>query len=177
MKETKNIENMKNTSKQAETAKAIRKELKENFPSVKFQVRSESFAGGNSVDIRYTNGPITKEVDAIVRKYQYGHFDGMIDMYENSNKRDDIPQVKFVSVSREVTEDGEEYVKKIHNSLFVKECQISEDLNEMNEGFKEWNQTVLYRAVVQFDFTKMRFAKGTEYEKMIAGMNNFCSIK
>ncbi len=42
-------------SVQAIVAKTIRKELKEKYPSIKFTVGSRSYAGGNSVDVYYTN--------------------------------------------------------------------------------------------------------------------------
>lgn len=89
-------------------AKAIRKELKEKFPGVKFSVRSSNFSMGNSVDISYDvithgvegdNKAPVKDVWDIASKYQYGHFDGMTDSYEYSNFHDDLPQVKYVNVS------------------------------------------------------------------------------
>jgi glyceraldehyde-3-phosphate dehydrogenase/erythrose-4-phosphate dehydrogenase len=81
-------------------AKAIRKELKEKIPGVKFRVRSESFSMGNAVDV-YWNGEGTDEaeISEVISKYQEGHFDGMTDTYEMSNCRDDIPQVKFVHLN------------------------------------------------------------------------------
>jgi len=92
---------------QAETAKEIRKELKVNFPNVKFTVRSEGFSMGDAVNIRYEDGPTTDKVEEIVNKFQYGHFDGMTDMYEFSNSRDDIPQVKYVMVNRDMSDQAE----------------------------------------------------------------------
>ena len=83
-------------------AQAIRAELKKAFPNVKFSVKSSNFSMGNSVDIKYVDGPAKKDVEAITSKYQYGHFDGMIDCYEHSNTRDDLPaQAEFVFVTRE----------------------------------------------------------------------------
>lgn len=93
-------------STQAQAAAAIRKELKAAFPNTKFSVTSESFSMGDAVRIDWTDGPTSAQVDAIVRKYQYGHFDGMIDMYEYSNRRDDIPQTKFVSTQRRFSDDA-----------------------------------------------------------------------
>ena len=87
----------------AAAAKAIRAELKAAFPNDKFSVRSESFSMGNAVTIRYPNGLLThevKRVEAIAGAYQEGHFDGLNDIYELSNCRDDLPQVKFVHVQR-----------------------------------------------------------------------------
>jgi len=63
-------------------AKNIRIELARAFPGQKFSVRSSSFANGNDVRVSWTDGPTTKEVQAIVGKYQYGHFNGMEDIYE-----------------------------------------------------------------------------------------------
>jgi hypothetical protein len=94
-------------STQAQAAAAIRKELKAAFPTVKFSVTSESFSGGDAVRIDWTDGPTSESVDKIVRKYQYGHFDGMIDLYEYSNRRDDLPaQVKYVSTQRTNSRDA-----------------------------------------------------------------------
>jgi hypothetical protein len=63
-----------------DTSKTIKKELKEAFPTVKFSVRSETYAGGSSIHISYDDGPTTKDVEAITKKYQSTSFDGMIDM-------------------------------------------------------------------------------------------------
>lgn len=86
-------------------AAAIREELKNTFPGVKFSVKSSNFSGGDSVHISYYDGPSCKEVESITDKYQYGHFNGMEDLYENSNMRDDIPQSKYVSVSRSISDE------------------------------------------------------------------------
>jgi len=91
-------------SSAALAAKAIRKELKEKFPGVKFSVRSSNFSMGNSVDIAYNTvlhgfdgdgkAP-ANEVWKVANKYQYGHFDGMTDSYEYSNCHDDLPASKI----------------------------------------------------------------------------------
>ena len=58
------------------------------------------------IDIDWVDGPKTNEVHKIAIKYQYGHFDGSTDTYENSNNNEDLPHplvpitnVKLVSVS------------------------------------------------------------------------------
>ena len=63
-----------------DTAKLIRKALKAEFPRVKFSVRSDSYAGGASVRISWTDGPTVDRVDAIVKPFESKSFDGMIDM-------------------------------------------------------------------------------------------------
>lgn len=101
---------MKNTKTQisnhANAGKHIRKELKQHFPHIKFKVRSESYSMGSSINVSWTNGVTEEQVENIIKKYQYGHFNGMIDLYEHSNSRDDIPQVKFVFAKRELSKDN-----------------------------------------------------------------------
>lgn len=64
----------------AETAKCIRVALRDEFPGVKFSVRTEVYSMGSSVNIRWTDGPRTKEVERVVNGFSGGGFDGMIDM-------------------------------------------------------------------------------------------------
>ena len=85
-------------------AKAVKAELTKIYPAIKFEVRSENFSMGNAVRINYTDGPTINEIEKTTNKYQYGHFNGMEDIYENSNRRDDLPQAKYVSVSRSMSE-------------------------------------------------------------------------
>lgn len=92
-------------SSHAAAAQAIRQDLKRAWPSVKFQVTSQGYSMGNSVSVRWTDGPTRDEVNRIIGRYQYGHFDGMQDLYESSNRRDDIPQAKYVSGSRSMSDE------------------------------------------------------------------------
>ena len=39
------------------------------------------------------------KIDNIAKPYQYGHFNGMEDLYEMSNVMEQLPQVMFVSVN------------------------------------------------------------------------------
>jgi len=95
-------------SQQALAAKAIRKELKEAFKGVKFSVTSESFSMGDAVRVNWEDGPTDDQVKAITSKYQYGSFNGMEDMYENTNCNDDLPQSKYVSLSRDYSDGAKE---------------------------------------------------------------------
>jgi len=103
-------------SSHAAAAAAIRTELKANFPDIKFSVTSDSFAGGNSVSVSWTDGPTTSQVQKFTRKYQYGSFNGMEDIYEYTNSREDIPQTKYVQESRTMSESTKEQLSnKIAN--------------------------------------------------------------
>lgn len=63
-----------------ETAKLIRKRLKQEFPGQKFSVRSDSYSGGASIRIRYEDGPWVEDVEAVVKGFEGSGFDGMIDL-------------------------------------------------------------------------------------------------
>ena len=93
---------MKTTA--ALTAKEIRKVLKATYPGVKFSVTSESYSGGDSVRVEYTDFIPAKELDKLLSKYQYGSFNGMEDIYEYSNVNKDIPQTKYLFVTRNMSE-------------------------------------------------------------------------
>lgn len=95
---------MKTKSKHASCSQAIKTELKNIFPDVKFSVTSDSFSMGDSVRISWVDGPTVDQVTEVTGKYQYGHFDGMQDMYEYTNRRDDIPQTKYVMESRKMSD-------------------------------------------------------------------------
>lgn len=64
----------------AETAKLVRARLKKTFPKTKFSVRSDSYSGGGSVNVKWTDGPAETLVESIVSSYAGGRFDGSIDM-------------------------------------------------------------------------------------------------
>ncbi len=86
-------------SEVARCAAEIRKILKDK--NVKASVRSEQFSMGNSVDVEIKDlidPEVYKALQEGLAKYQYGHFDGMYDIYEYSNSREDIPQTKFLSI-------------------------------------------------------------------------------
>lgn len=95
----------KQKSQAAQCAAAIKMELKVAFCATKFSVRSDIFAGGDAVDIDYTDGVCIEKVINITEKYQCGHFNGMNDIYEYSNKRTDLPQAKYVHAHREISKE------------------------------------------------------------------------
>lgn len=98
---------MKTLTRHAETAKAIKALLKKEFPNIRFSVTSKRYSGGNNVDVRWNLGPTTETVDALIGKFQEGSFDGMIDLYEYTNSRTDIPQAKYVFAKRDYQSEME----------------------------------------------------------------------
>jgi hypothetical protein len=65
-----------------ETATLIRQALRAGWPGVKFSVRTRTYAGGASVDVKWTDGPTEDEVRATTNRYRGASFDGMRDLKE-----------------------------------------------------------------------------------------------
>jgi len=99
-------------SPHAQAAAWIRTEIKKAYPGLKFSCTSESFSMGNSVRVEiYDQPPEIKEaIETIVKKYQYGHFDGMNDIYEYSNNRKDLPQVKYVTLTNNISDEKQQEI-------------------------------------------------------------------
>jgi hypothetical protein len=64
----------------AATAKLVRAALKKAFPGVKFSVRSDTYSGGASINVNWTDGPSSAAVKRVAGAFAGGGFDGMIDM-------------------------------------------------------------------------------------------------
>lgn len=90
----------------AETAKKIRKTLKEAFPGVKFSVRSSTFSMGSSVYVNWTDGPLQQDVDTILNRFKSGSYDGMQDMYISTGyewEGKTFMGAKYISSSRNLS--------------------------------------------------------------------------
>jgi len=132
-------------SNQAEVAKLIRKELKEKFPEIKFNVRSRSFSGGDDVNIDYTNGVPDDEIRKIVNKYEGGSFDGMTDMY-NYDYDKTGPTSKYIFVNRHISEDVWEKTKKeLADRYGIKDIN---DESLWQKKFDVWASVAVHRELV-----------------------------
>lgn len=155
-----------------DAAKGMRKELKQAFPDIKFSVRTEYFANGNSIDISWELGATVKEVEKITNKYQYGWFDGMTDMYNYedtlvTDKNGEIMELggaKFVMAQRNVPNE-------IYYNLLKQYCEIMNDCyyNEKepwNSCFKRDGGT--FNGLATTDLNRILndtdFRKVTEYK-------------
>lgn len=96
----------------AQAAALIRKEIKAAYPGLKFTCTSQNYAGGNSINVGYQDQPraVHEAIKSMLGKYEYGHFDGMTDMYEHSNCRTDIPQTKYLFVSNNMSDAKREEI-------------------------------------------------------------------
>lgn len=82
-----------------DTAKLVRKCLKEAFPAVKFSVRSDTYSMGASINVSWEDGPCEAQVDPIVDRLRGAYFDGIED-YKGSRfammtTEDGLRQVSF----------------------------------------------------------------------------------
>ena len=132
----------------AEVAKAIRKELKKNFSNTKFRIKSSGFAGGDDVRISWTDGPSEKKVERVVNKYQYGSFDPMRDLYEITNDRKDITQVKYVLCQRTLSNEFViEILKK--NGFEATEEELDKTNKELFNKTERWTYRQLAQRLAQ----------------------------
>ena len=84
----------------------IRVLLKEQFPKVKFSVKSDRFSGGDAIDIRWTDGPNTKAVEKIADQFEAGSFNGQEDIYEYAHSvfRDLFGDAKYIHCHRDISD-------------------------------------------------------------------------
>jgi len=154
----------------------LRKELKEAFPGIKFSVRSESYSGGCSIDIKWEDGPMVGAVENVSGKYQEGHFNGMEDIYEHNYDNvwtDVFGGAKYVMTSRSSSNAGylhaakqiaKEYVlpitltwhvsnwgDEVHKSLYV---ENSDDVGIDEHGHWRANQ-MINRKISETDFREV----------------------
>lgn len=91
-------------SSPAKVAAIIKKELAAiGIPAT---VKSSRYSMGDSVRVELQDVPpsVAKEIEARYEQYQYGHFNGMEDIYESTNVRRDIPQTKHLFIERNYSE-------------------------------------------------------------------------
>lgn len=120
---------MKKLSEQVQVAKALKKDLKERFINAKIIVRSQSFAGGNSVDavVMITEKEdIKKGTSDLKIKYQAGDFDGMTDCYNYNEKNTSEPTAKYVFIRKEYSKEIIKELVEKHNSHWDYKISIDE---------------------------------------------------
>lgn len=140
-------------SRQAKAAKEIKSILTDKFPDTKFSVTSDSFAGGDAVRVKWTDGATTDQVKQLVDHYQEGSFDGMRDIYEYSNSRDDIPQVKYVTYSRSWSDEAKAEIRAgICNAFGIDPDTLIHERPEQLGGMEL--RTKMHRQFADTDYTE-----------------------
>ena len=137
---------MKNKTEAAQVAAIVRAELKAKFPGVVFTVRSQTYSGGDSVNVGYVmeneSYPRQKEVESIVKKYQAGHFDGMTDSYDYTYKGTG-KTVLYAFVDCDTRK-----IQEKHKQAFLSYWGLSAfDDTEIMKKLGVWKEQALYRFV------------------------------
>lgn len=123
-------------------AKNLRKLLKAQFPDVKFSVTTSKFSGGNSMSVRWTDGPATKVIDSIAGRFKTGSFDGMEDLYryEVNAWNDTFGDAKYINVSRSYSDEKiAAAIAKIAAEYAAENVPTVEDFN----NGRTWNTSPL----------------------------------
>jgi hypothetical protein len=73
------------------TTNIIKRHILKTWPAVqKVEVKTDSYSGGSSMDVRYYAPEEIKELNDFIDNFQYGHFNGMEDIYENRDMQEII---------------------------------------------------------------------------------------
>ena len=113
-------------TKQQTPAQAIKKELKTVFPWIQFSCTYNVYSLWDSVHISWEDWPTDTEVEKIVWKYQYWTFNSYEDIYEITNRKNDIPQAKYIQTRRELSEENREKIKThIQSSIHLDEYELT----------------------------------------------------
>ena len=136
-------------TEQAKVAKHCRAYLRSI--GVKGSVTSKSYAGGENVRIYVqdqhpkTMGQIKKEL----AKYQYGSFNPYEDIYENGNLIDGLPQVKFLFIENDMSDDMYKKVYTFVHKETNSDLPVNYDDVSPSEPFADTHiQNFLYRVMV-----------------------------
>jgi hypothetical protein len=107
-------------------AKNARIELARAFPGVKFSVKTSRFSGGDSMDVRWVDGPNTSQVDAIVDKYAAGVFNGSDDSYSYTADawNQAFGDAKYVHTTRDLSD------KAIASAIRTFKAEYAADLGD-----------------------------------------------
>lgn len=112
------------SSTHAAAASAIGTELNKRISRLQIFGYFRNLFRGNSVNISWTDGPTTAEVEKITGRYKYGHFNGMENIYRVGNTNDNIPQVRFVSETfRTISQPIRDKATELIKNMFVDELK------------------------------------------------------
>ncbi len=146
----------------AETAKLLRVALKAKWPDVKFSVRSKTYAGGASIDISYTDGPPSDEVNKTAKLYEGASFDGMQDLKSYHDTMLTGPDG-----SMELVQFGANYVF-VHRDYSDKYNRFTCGNIDLRKGEPDLKTQMknLWRHQSAYPYIKANSMSGTDDEKM-----------
>ena len=84
-------------------AKNLRIELARAFPGVRFSVKTSRFSMGDSIRVRWLDGPTVGQVEPIANRYEGGAYDSERDLYvyHRNAWREVFGWAKYVHVDRQ----------------------------------------------------------------------------
>lgn len=126
------------TDRLVAAAKNIRIELKAAFPSVKFSVKTERYSMGNSLRVRWTDGPTVRQVEEITMRYSAGDFDGMTDCY-NYRKDHAWPEAfgaaKYIFTNRDLSPElAQKAIDHVWEKFHMRQEKITPEGFDRGEG-------------------------------------------
>lgn len=131
----------------AGTAQLIREALKKAFPTVKFSVTSSTFANGSSVDVAYTDGPSSHQIEQVYAPFISGHFNGQEDMYEYHREPTAINEagrLARVSYGAKYISDRRSYSTAYGFFLNELDLRQAPALAEQCAAFEKWHSAQRY---------------------------------
>jgi hypothetical protein len=105
-------------------------------------VTSENYSMGDSVNVKIKeiiDPKVLNEINDDLAIYQYGKFDGMQDLYENTNVMDEIPQTKYLFI---------EYDYKVADVFTETLVEILKDKINVNDSNPEYQYQQMARGIL-----------------------------
>ena len=128
-------------------ASVVKQYVKKKYPNVVVSSSSSSFSMGNSVSIylsdEYGNGvdeSISKDINRFGSQFEYGQFNGMIDMYEHFDK--DVQTDNGTEI-----DSGVKYLHVQNRPKFCSLPDIVRMINEMMDGKYVYGPISLEKAI------------------------------
>jgi hypothetical protein len=139
----KEIKNMKKLTPAAQVAKLLKTKSKSLGLEVK--ASSKNYTGGDSVTIKVLKGSDKSfnELKEYSSQFKEGKFDGMNDIYEYTNSRDDIPQTKYLFINDDravqILENYDENIFRTEKKWmwFDNELRSYEWIKQIKDEFKD----------------------------------------
>ncbi len=134
---------------QAAAAKMIRQWLKAE--GVVGRVTSKSYSGGSNVNVHLVDQKpeVFEKVRTYANQFEYGSFDGMQDLYNFDNVRNDIPQAKYVFVNNEISDELRAKIWKFargrYNCLVALPADVAEVYNIWVPELNNWAGSIVNR--------------------------------
>lgn len=148
---------MKKLSIVTQATKSIKTELKTIYPKTKFSLSTHVYANGTSIRVKWTDGATYEEIQNLIKKYQYGEYDPLEDCYRYTNTNDNLPQVKYVTAERTISEENYliafDLIKKCYE-----DCKDLADLDtsyiSLSNKWDAWTpRNMIYRRLCKIDLT------------------------